>query len=174
MMKAKPLRRDIMRVENIENAIYDILQTAEEFGADLARREAVVRSAMVDPMLWSLGWRTSLPWECQAEFTLGRYGSADYALFDPAGEVVVAMLIRPLPSRRKRDRVKLREHARTMTRGVAVLTYGLEWEVYDLEDCARSFLDRRVARLKLDHDAPNNVEQAAEALYQWLGRDRWW
>ena len=120
-----------MRLKTVENAIHDVVQTAEECGASLASRQAAVRCAMVDPILWSLGWRTWVPWECQPEATLRRHGSVDYARFNRAGEAVVAMLVRPWPPRRERDRTQLREQARTMTQGVAVLTYGWEWEVYD-------------------------------------------
>ena len=163
-----------MRLNDVEDAIRNVLRSAEAFGDGLARREALVRSAMVEPILWSLGWRTWLPWECRPDFTLGRPGSNDYVLFNRDGEVVVAMLIRPIPPRLEQDRMRLRERTRTMTQGIAVLTYGWEWGVYDLEDRARSFLGRRVERLDLDSDAPQNVEQVAEGLYWWLGRDRWW
>ena len=163
-----------MRLNDVEDAIRSVLRSAEVFGAGLARREALVRSAMVEPILWSLGWRTWLPWECRPDFTLGRAGSTDYVLFNRDGEAVVAMLIRPTPPRLEQDRMRLRERTRTMTQGIAVLTYGWTWEVYDLEDRTRSFLDRRVERLELDGDTPHNVERAAEALYGWLGKDRWW
>ena len=163
-----------MRLNDVEDAIRKMLLNAEVFGAGLARREALVRSAMVEPILWSLGWRTWLPWEYQPDFTLGRPGSTDYVLFNRDGEVVVAMLIRPTPPRLEQDRLRLRERTRTMTQGVAVLTYGWQWEIYDLEDRTRSFLDRRVELLELDSGAPNNVERVAEALYRRLGRDRWW
>ena len=163
-----------MRLNDVEDAIRNVLRSAEVFGAGLARREALVRSAMVEPILWSLGWRTWLPWECRPDFTLGRPGSPDYVLFNRDGEVVVTMLIRPIPPRLEQDRARLRERTRTMTQGIAVLTYGWTWEVYDLEVRTLSFLDRRVERLELDGDAPNNAERVAEALYRWLGKDRWW
>lgn len=57
---------------------------------------------------------------------------------------------------------------------MAVLTYGWEWEIYDLEHGARNFAHRRVARLVLDLDAQGNRLRSAEALCQWLGKDRWW
>ena len=79
-----------MRLNDVEYAIRNVLRSAEVFGAGLARREALVRSAMVEPILWSLGWRTWLPWECRPDFTLGRAGSTDYVLFNRDGEVVVA------------------------------------------------------------------------------------
>ena len=163
-----------MRPETVANAIQDAVQAAEACRASLASRPAAVRCALVDPILWSLGWRTWVPWECQPESTLGRNGSVDYALFNRAGEAVVAVLVRPWPPRREEDRRRLRDRARAIAQGVAVLTYGWEWEVYDLECRAPNFLDRRVEGLKLDHEGPNNVERAAEALYHWLGRDRWW
>ncbi len=94
--------------------------------------------------------------------------------FNRDGEVVVAMLIRPIPPRLEQDRLRLRERTRTMTQGVAVLTYGWQWEIYDLEDRTRSFLDRRVERLDLESDEPHNMERVAEALYRRLGRDWWW
>ena len=53
------------------------------------------------------------------------------------------------------------------------MTYGREWDTYDLECCARMFSDRLVEWIELDHDVPNNVARVAEARHGWLGLDRW-
>ena len=160
--------------EHVVKAVHDVARCAQQSCGLLAQNEAAIRYAMVDPILWSLGWRTWLPWKCQPEFALGRYRRIDYALFDRSGETAVFIQVRSLAARRQQDRGRLRETVRRITRGVSVLTYGWEWEIYDLEHRARTFVDRRVARLILDLDAPHNSEQVAGALHQWLGRDRWW
>ena len=77
---------------------------------------------MVDRILWSLGWRTWLSWECQPDFAQGRYRRVDYALFDHSGEPAVFNQVRSLAARRQRDRDRLRETVRQITRGVPVLT----------------------------------------------------
>ena len=157
-----------------EEAVHDAVRRGQEFSGLLAGNETAVRYAIVDPILWSLGWRTWLPSECQPDFALGRYHRADYALFDGSGEAMVFIQVRPMTVRRQRDRDRLRETVRRITQGVAVLTCGWEWEIYDLARRDRAFAGRRVERLILDLDAPNNQARVADALYQWLGKDRWW
>ena len=120
-----------------------------------------------------MGWRTWLPWGCQPEFSLVGRRRFDYALFDRGGEAVVLIQNQPLPARRAQDRARLQARVRAMTRGVAVLFYGWEWAIYDLERRTRSFAERRVERLAPDHDAPDNVADVAAALCQWLGKDQW-
>ncbi len=161
-------------VEQVEYAIQDVARAARGFGGLLSQRQAATRYALVDPILWSLGWSTWLPWECQPDFALDRRRRVDYALFAPSGEPAVFIQVRPLPARRQPDRDRMRETLARIRRGVAVLTYGWEWEIYDLEHRARDLADKRVERLILDFDAPHDGAPAADALYQWLGKDRWW
>ena len=161
-------------VEQVQYAIQNVARAAHGFGGLLGQHEAATRYAVVDPILWSLGWSTWLPWECQPDFALDRRRRVDYALFAPSGEPAVFIQVRPLPARRQQDRDRMRETLARIRKGVAVLTYGWEWEIYDLGHRARDFAHKRVDCLVLDHDAPHHRLQVADALCQWLGKDRWW
>ena len=64
--------------------------------------------------------------------------------------------------------------ARGMNRGVAVLTYGTQWEIYDLYLRAMRFADKLVERLSLGWEGPDDPEEVARALQSWLRQDLWW
>ena len=95
-------------VEQVEYAVQNVVRAARGFGGLLGQREAATRYAVVDPILWSLGWSTWLPWECQPDFALDRRRRVDYALFAPSGEPAVLIQVRPLPPRRQQDRDRMR------------------------------------------------------------------
>ena len=75
--------------------------------------------------------------------------------------------------RRRTDRIRLWEYTRGITTGVAVLTYGLYWEIYDLSIPARNIDGKRVAALALDPAAPDGFPDVAYSLSNWIDRDQW-
>ena len=77
-------------------------------------------------------------------------------------------------ARRRNDRQRLMARARSMTRGVAVLTYGTQWEIYDLHLRVMRFSDKLVESLSMGRDMPDEPEEVAEALHHWLRQDLWW
>ena len=163
-----------MGVTDVEETLWIVTDTAEEFTHRLNGHPTAVRCALVDPILWSLGWRTYLPGECRPDFGLGRRGQADYALFDREGAVAVLIEVGATYARRLQDRNRLAARLRGMTRGIAVLTYGWHWEIYDLSLRARRFDDKRVEELTLDFEPPEHLEGVARALYGWPARDQHW
>ena len=54
------------------------------------------------------------------------------------------------------------------------MTCGPFWEIYDLSRRDGMFADKCVEQLALDPDAPDDPEYVAGALYQWIGKDKWW
>ena len=105
---------------------------------------------------------------------LGQRGLVDYALFDQDGNIAILVVMGTEPARRRTDRQRLLARARGMNRGVAVLTYGTIWEIYDLHLRPMRFSDKLVESLYLDWDMPDEPEEIAEALYHWLRQDLWW
>ena len=160
-----------MSVAEVESAVQGVMRTAREHGPWLAGNQLAVRYALVDPVLHALGWNTWSPSQCLPNFDLGHRGRADYALFDPHGRIAVLALVGTMPARRRAGRVRLMAQVRGMSSGIAVLTYGTVWEIYDLRLRGRSFADKLVESLYLDLYAPN---EAALALHQWLSQDLWW
>ena len=71
-----------MSVNDVKEAVLQISHTADRFGRWLERNNLAMRYAVVDPILWALGWRTWLPQECRPDFQLGNRGRVDYALLD--------------------------------------------------------------------------------------------
>ena len=163
-----------MSVADVERAVRLVMANAQEHGQWLAGNETAVRYALVDPILWALGWSTWSPLQCLPNFDLGPRGVADYALFDPDGNIAVLMLVGTEPARRRSDRQRLMGRARGMNRGVAVLTYGTRWEIYDPHVRPTRFTDKLVESLSLEWERPDDPEEVAAALYHWLSQDLWW
>ncbi len=121
----------------------------------------------------ALGWQTWLPWECRVEVKRGKQGRADYLLLDRYENPVIVIEAKGLyggsnysPTNFRR---KLASYARGITQGVAVLTNGWDWEIYDLSEHGVTFEGKRKAKVNLD-DGP---EKAARVLYKWLDKKRW-
>ncbi len=162
-----------MSAADVEEALREIMETVDQAGPVLAGHRAGIRSAIVDPILWALGWSTWLPRECQPDYDLGRRGRVGYALFDGNGDLAVLMEVDDARARLRRDRTRLWQRTRGMTRGVGVLTYGFYWEVYDLSIRLRDIDHQRVARLALDPAEPDGFQRVADALHHWLDRSNW-
>ena len=162
-----------MSAVDVEEALHEIMETVDRAGHLLAGHRAGIRSAIVDPILWALGWSTWLPWECQPDHDLGQRGRVGYALFDGNGDLAVLLEVHDARSRLQRDRTQLWQRTRGMTRGVGVLNYGFYWEVYDLSIRLRDIDHKRVARLALDPAEPEALQRVADALHHWLDRSNW-
>ncbi len=163
-----------MSIADVESAVRLVMANAQVHGRWLADDEIAVRYALVDPILWALGWSTWSPLQCLPNFGQGQRGAADYALFDPDGDIAVLIMVGTEPSRRRSDRQRLMARARGMNRGMAVLTYGTRWEIYDLHLRPMRFTDKLVERLSLGWEAPDDPEEVARALHYWLRQDLWW
>ena len=158
-------------IADVESAVRLVMANAQEHGRWLAGNETAVRYAWVDPSLWALCWRTWSSRQCLPNFGQGQRGPADYALFDPDGNVAVLIMVGTEPARRRTDRQRLTARAPGMNLGVAVLTYGTQWEIYDLHLRPMRFTGKLVENLFLDRDRSKEV---ARALHYWLRQDLWW
>ena len=161
-------------IASVERTVGRVMEAAREITHGSSRSEPAMRYAMIDPILWSLGWRTWLPRECGPEFTLGRRGRVDYALFDDQGKIAVYINLQSSYTRRRYGRNRLRECVRGVTYGVGILIYGSSWEIYDLSRPSRLFDDKRVVTLVMDLENGHEPEYVAGVLTQWIGRAQWW
>ena len=98
-----------MSAADVEEALREIMETVDQAGHLLAEHSAGIRYAIVDPILWAMGWSTWLPWECQPDHDLGRRGQVDYAFFDGNGNLAVLIEVQNARPRR-RDPIRLWEH----------------------------------------------------------------
>ncbi len=170
-----------MCIRDIQRAVRRVRARAHEW--DLVGlghwREVDVRYTFVDPMIQALGWDPSDPKECHPEYGRGR-GFVDYALFGlpdvravglqkVAPDVIIECkgLYVPLD----RNMPKLRGYssaAPQMQSGVAVLTDGRTWLLYDLSRRG-SFSTKLVEQLDLFDDG---LRVFARSLDEWIGRER--
>ena len=147
-------------------------------------REEHTRYAVIDPVITALGWDTSDPKECHPEYWRFRgdeaAGRADYALFaTPDLDAIGNLTMEPdVIIEAKSLNVVLEEHVGQlqryvdavprMRRGVAALTNGREWWLYDL-DRRGSFHGKRLAPINILGD---DLRESARTLNEWLDRRR--
>ena len=163
-----------MSVDKIENAVHQVLRAMQRGGSQLEDDELALRYAMIDPILRGLGWNTALPWECQPNGRVDRSEPLDYVLYDHAGSPAVLIEVETRTSSRREHRTRLRRQTRGMAGCLAVLTYGWEWEIYDIGIQGREFTHKRVDRLALDPQSEDSPTIFARGLHHWLSRDLWW
>ena len=166
--------RNLRDIAGVARTVRQVMEAACDITHRPTRSETAMRYAIIDPILWSLGWRTWLPWECGPEFRLGRRGRVDYALFDDQGEIAVYINLQSSYTRRRYGRNRLRECVRGATSGVGILIYGSSWEIYDLSRRTRLFDDKYVATLTIGLDGGAEPDYVAGVLAQWIGKAQWW
>ena len=157
----------------VESTVRQVMEATHQITSRPSRSEAAIKYAMIDPILWDLGWRTWLPWECGPEHALGRRGRVDYALFDDQGDIAVYINVQSSYTRRRYGRIRLRECVRGATYGVGVLVYGSSWEIYDLSRGTRLFDNKHVATLKIIAEIGDAPAYVASVLSQWICKARW-
>lgn len=131
-------------IQRIRNIIAEWDQTNYPWNS---WREDQTRYAVIDPILRDLGWNTADPKECLIEYPMwdghGNMGVVDYALFQECSAQDIAnqkitprVLIEAKSLRASLDPYldQLMWYVRTsrMTEGLAVLTNGAEWRLYDV------------------------------------------
>lgn len=166
--------RNSRNIAGVARTVRQVMEAAYDITDRPTRSETAMRYAIIDPILWSLGWRTWLPWECGPEIRLGTRGRVDYALFDDRGNIVIFINVQSSHTRRRYGRIRLRECVRGATDGVGVLIYGSTWEIYDLSRRTRLFDHKCVAALTIGLQSGDEPEYVARVLTQWIGKAQWW
>ena len=142
------------------------------------------RYTLIDPIVRALGWDTSSPTECRVEWPRpSGQRKVDYALFGNADlDDIVAGNIAPtiiIESKRAKTELtvqhvdgQLSRYANCrprMYRGVAVLTNGRHWLLYDMSKRVR--FGRKLSAIV---DITKGKRQdVAKELHYWLNRERW-
>ena len=170
-----------MSISAVDTAIRRIREVVKEWDdAELpAWLESHTRYGVIDPIIRALGWDTGDPKECHPEYPRPYLeGRVDYALFGipdvesignnsgPPDVVIESKALRePLDD----DVPQLQRYVEAsprMRRGVAVLTNGNEWWIYDLTKRG-SFGNKLVEQVNI---LTGGRRSAAQVLNQWLGR----
>ena len=180
-----------MSIRSVESTIRHVRAVVKEwdeagFGYDNWREEHT-RYAIIDPLVSALGWNTADPKECHPEYwrfgdksASGRAGRVDYALFHTGdleaignGSVPPNIIIEAKALNVGLDAHvdQLREYVEAepyMTKGVAVLTNGQEWWLYDVSR-RDSFPRKRADTVNVMEDS---LRETARSLNECLDRRR--
>ena len=159
-------------IADVREALLEVTNMRHDYEPAWFRDAIEIRYALIDPILWSLGWHTWLPEECRPDLLMDHRGRIDYGLIDYDGELDIMIHISTRWAQSRFDRARLAKSVAGITIGVAVLTDGLHWEIYDLSKRSRRLEDKMVASLEIDPDKPEKAETDAETLYGWIGKDR--
>ena len=147
-------------------------------------REDLTRYGIIDPTIRALGWDTAEPKECHPEYPRSENGDrVDYAFFTrldlakleeedmPAPDIIVEAKALGKPLDVHFD--KLREYVQArprMSKGVAVLTNGVEWRLYPVG--TRGGLARKLKEEDVVNIQEWQPQVAARTLSRQLGRSR--
>lgn len=159
-----------MAIKDIENAIRHGRAVMDDHWDAIARNERATRYAIIDPVIWALGWETWDPAECQVEFQRGRQGKVDYALFNSEGKPVILIEAKRMDVDSARSEEQLAKYGLGMREGVGVLTDGQLWHLYDFGKEGR-FSNKHVASVDISNDG---VRRAARQLNDLLSKGKWW
>ena len=134
------------QVESLWGLIEALRKRSLDYGNDLKASEALTRYALVDPLLWGMGWDTGDPAQVRPEYTIGD-GRADYALFrDGQNNPTVLIEAKSLQTEAVRGMSDAKGRWRHLREAViqnvghycladniryAAVTDGQRWEIYD-------------------------------------------
>ena len=179
-----------MTVDDVQTAIGHAMRAIEEWKQSsqhldgISWREVHTRYAIVDPILRALGWKTEDPKECHPEYPRAASGGrVDYALFGsldlqdlpeegiPVPDIIIEVksLATTLTDPHIRQLLRYVSSPPRMIEGAAVLTNGVIWRIYKIQD-RTSLL--RSAYVEVDIRGRDR-RRAAEVLHEHLHRQRW-
>lgn len=161
-----------MAVDDVVRAVERALDMERQFGHWLAGHKTARRYAVIDPLLWALGWNTGHPHECLPDCRVGNRGQADYVLLDQQRRIAAVMLVTTSGSRRRSARARLWRLVRGMTCGVGILVCGPVWEMYDLSIRSMNLVGKFADELCLGADVPDAPETVANALCYWVSKEQ--
>ena len=171
-------RGSVMSVRAVEEAIRRVRRQLKKYPRDrYDYNEATTRNVLVNPMLKALGWDLRNLDQCRYEIDPGpgqwTMNFADYVLKDGDGKTVVVVEAKRLANRLTAESVEeqLKWYVRGLDSGVAVLTNGIDWVIYDLS-LPGDFPDKFACELPLLEYW--NTFEAARILCRRLDASRWW
>ena len=187
-----------MAVEEVERTIVKVRRVMDDweevdskhYPGETGWLETHTRYAFVDPIIRALGWDTSDPSKCHPEYcrpyngqSIGNSRRVDYAMFGEADsgaigqwQAVPAIIIeaKAVGTTLERYLDDLQEYAQAsprMTQGVAVLTNGGEWRLYQLVKRWRSLSNVNCKTVDIRDDQQKPAE-IAEVLFSLLHSKR--
>lgn len=166
-----------MPIRAVEEAIRQVRQQLTDYPqADYRYNEATTRNVMVNPMLEALGWDLRNLDQCGYEIDPKgeQWGKkpADYVLGKPNGRTAIVIEAKQIYNRLTADREEeqLAGYTEGLLSGVAVLTNGTDWYIYNLR-MRGCFADKLVGEVNL---LECNIAEGARMLHSWMDASQWW
>ena len=136
--------------------------------------ETSTRYILIDPVLKALGWDINDMDQCGVEWPMPwqkPIGRADYVLADSkakTGIVIEAKSIKvPIGGRPRGFENKLSSYTKGMDTGVAVLTNGQLWHLYELDSSRKAFKNKFVTTVDI-REGLGSISRAANTLDEQL------
>lgn len=166
-----------MSIREVEDAVRRVRKQFTDYPrSDYLYNEATTRNVVINPMLEALGWDLRNLDQCGYEIDpkgeLWGKKPADYVLGAPSGRTVVVVEVKRTANRlsTEKEEEQLEGYVEGILSGVAVLTNGTEWYIYNLRK--RGCLsDRLVGEVRL---LDGNIRETARTLHGWLDASNWW
>jgi predicted type IV restriction endonuclease len=166
-----------MPIRKVEKEIRRVQQELTDYPkSDYRYNEATTRNVVINPMLEALGWDLRNLDQCGYEIDpkgeLWGKKPADYVLGAPSGRTVIVIEAKQMYNQltTEREEEQLAGYAEGLLTGVAVLTNGTDWYIYNLGKQG-SFSDKLVGEVNL---LKCNIPEAARTLHMWLDVGKWW
>ena len=166
-----------MTIRAVEQAILQLRGQLEEFPTDKYwYNEATTRNVIINPMLEALGWDLCNLDQCGYEIDpkVKEWGKkpADYVLWKPGGKAVIVIESKAIDNRLSagREEEQLAGYAEGLGSGVAVLTNGTNWYIYNLR-MRRDFADKLVDEVNL---LECRITEGARTLHRRINAAQWW
>ena len=170
-----------MSISRVMEVIQQVRQQLNDYPmSDYLYNEATTRNVVINPMIKALGWDLHNLDQCSYEINpkinakgeLSGKKPADYVLGARSGRSVVVIEAKRMDYGLKADRgqEQLSAYAEELFSGVAVLTNGIDWYIYNLRK-GGSFSDKLDGEVDL---LKCNLREGAQILHQSLDVKRWW
>ena len=175
-----------MAVASVEQAIRLIQKRLRDYPATPESykhmyNEITTRDILINPVIESLGWdihdfdHAGIEWRMS---TRESNRKADYVLFDRDGDPVVvieAKRVREMIiNRPAKMETQLAGYSKGMKRGVAVLTNGLIWHIYDLQSSRRAMKNKHIGHVVDIREGNADTAKCARILHRWLNKRKLW
>ena len=149
-----------MSVKTVTQAIEIALARLEHNEVDL--RELDTRYYLIDPLLKALNWDVSDPAQVVFEQQVRQRtkGNIDYVLLNRFGDPAIYLEAKRADAwLNDTHLVQLRSYIQGKTAGLAVLTNGTEWKIYDLSRSGRFDSERGKRLADIYFDLPGRLDE---------------
>ena len=169
-----------MTIRAVEDAIRQVRRQVEDFPlANYRYREVETRYALIDPIIEALGWDMrnfdQCAYESDPRWETWNERFADYVFWGHENDQAVLVIE---AKQAKNDLASPTEEAQLagyvdgLKSGVAVLTNGKVWYLYNLDLGRRQeFADKLIEEVNI---LQGNMRESARTLYEWLDASNWW